>query len=114
MAWPDGWKQSVSRLRIEGAKVDPYGVPMRGTGETIVTELPPALIAPEESKDPADAGEVATYSTFTVYWPNESPDIKSSDRLQFNGSQWSVVGQPEVWPLGTTAKVRREAREWSV
>ena len=108
----DEWEVNVLRLRLEGAEVDPLGVPMRGTGTLLTEELPPALVAPVDSDEPADAGEVAVYSTHAVYWTGEFPDVVSSDRLRIYGEEWSVVGSPTRWPLGMVVNVRKEAREW--
>lgn len=113
--WPE-WFTPVQRLRQVGLRTDPRGVPVRGSGTVEVTDLPGALVAPQTTTEGPDAGreagDVAVYTSATLYFPSSKPDIRPSDRLQFNNAKWSVKGDPKVYPLGMSVVVEKEVREW--
>lgn len=114
----DGWFVPVTRLRQTAPRLDPLGVPIKGSGTTESVALPEALRAPgrtvEDPTDVAAPGDLNVYSDAVLYWPDAQPDVLPSDRFLVDGAQWSVVGNPKRYPRGTAVAVNREEQEWSV
>lgn len=94
----DRWKVPVVRERDGATGEDIYGHPI--PGETISTDLPPALFAPTPTSLLTQAGIDSTSTQPTVYWPREWPDVIAGDRLIIDGTTWEIDGRPASWPLG--------------
>lgn len=92
------WRVPVVRIRAGDGGVDQYGDPIPGVDERV--DLPPCLFAPIPTDYPVTAGVAATVTEPTAYWPREHPDVQAGDRLEIEGTEWTVAGRPARWPLG--------------
>lgn len=96
--WPPEWLRACVRVRMSPGGVDQYGDPLPGV-ETR-TDLPSCLFAQTPTTYVVAAGVDATITDPTAYWPGGWPDVVAGDVLVIDGTEWTVNGRVQDWPMG--------------
>lgn len=97
----------VVRLRDSEPEKDQDGTVIPGSGETVHTDLPPALFAPGNTSEPVAAGVSAVISQPTLYWRGKTDlDVLPTDQLDVGGVIYLIEGKPAMWPLGTVITLK--------
>lgn len=95
--------ETVIRIRA-GAPTgehDRYGAPI--LGPDVETPLEGAAFDPGGSREPVEVGRAAVITTPRVFFPEQWPDVVSTDRLRVRGVEYRVTGRPPEWrdPFGS-------------
>lgn len=97
----------VSLLQDYPGDRDQYGDRV-DTGEFSSSLLPPAFFAPGAMSSELAPGVDAIECDAVLYWPDITDlSVMPMDRIEVMGSMWQVVGEPAVWPLGTTLALKK-------
>lgn len=103
---PADWLTPVVRVRRRPLGTDPWGATEYGPEERVT--LPPALLAWTQGAEQPAGAVPAAVQTPSALWPDQSDiDVAPSDTLIIRGAPWTVTGEPEHWPMGTRAHLKR-------
>lgn len=90
--------QSLTRVR-PGTRVDRGGNTVPDWAAATRTEISRLSVQPLTQKETADAERTAVVTGWRVLSePGTAPDIRSTDRVEFDGMTLEVVGEVARWP----------------
>lgn len=106
------WEVSARRGRGTDGGVDQYGERIPGVLEWV--DLPPALLSPKSDSVALEPGVDSVLSNPTLYWGGSAQliDVQAGDVLEVGGVEYSVLGEPERWPLGTVVHLTQVKGGW--
>jgi hypothetical protein len=99
------WFQDTVSVVRAGVRTDRYGDESEDWDSPTVTEITDCKVTPVAG-GPEDQGVLDDRDALTKRWALAAPpgtDIRSTDRIRWNGTDYAVEGDPLVWksPFGS-------------